>query len=123
MTMASGLDLDGLASDPKVLEAYLADPLVERKLTMSLANELMAAVDRTGPRGAEVSVPLLALHGSDDTLASPAGSEQFAAAAPSGRFILYPGLRHEIFNAPSWEKVLGDAAAFFDELLAAAPPA
>jgi alpha-beta hydrolase superfamily lysophospholipase len=121
MTMASGLDLDGLASDQKVLEAYLADPLVERKLTMSLANELMAAVDRTGPRGAEVSVPLLALHGSDDTLASPAGSEQFAAAAPSGRFILYPGLRHEIFNEPSWEKVLGDAAAFFDELLAAAP--
>ena len=121
LSMASGLDLDGLASDPKVLEAYLADPLVERKLTVSLAAELMGAVERTAPRGADIALPLLAMHGSDDTLTSASGSEQFAAAAPRGRFVLYPGLRHEIFNEPSYERVLGDAAAFFDELLATPP--
>jgi alpha-beta hydrolase superfamily lysophospholipase len=121
LAMGSGLDLDGLASDPRVLEAYLADQLVERKLTVSLAAELMTTVERTAPRGGAVSVPLLALHGAEDTLTSPSGSEQFAAAAPRGRSIVYPGLRHEIFNEPSYEQVLGEVASFFDGLLADRP--
>jgi alpha-beta hydrolase superfamily lysophospholipase len=117
LKMASGLDLDGLASDPRVLEAYLADPLVESRLTVSLAAELMSTVERTAPGGGEIALPLLALHGSDDTLCAPSGSEQFATAAPRGRFILYRGLRHEIFNEPSYEEVLGDVASFFEEQL------
>ena len=114
-----GLDLNGLASDPRVLEAYLADPLVERRMTAALASELMSAVERTGPRGADVSVPLLVLHGGDDSICSPDGSERFAAAAPKARFIRYPRLRHEIFNEPSYPSVLGDVTAFFEERIAA----
>ena len=116
LAIASGLDLEGLASDPKVLEAYLADPLVERKLTVSLASELTAAIERTAPGAGDFAPPLLALHGADDTLTAPSGSERFAAAAPRGRFRLYPGLRHEIFNEPGYEEVLGDVVSFFDEV-------
>jgi alpha-beta hydrolase superfamily lysophospholipase len=118
LRLSPGLDLDGLASDPRVREAYLADPLVEHKMTASLAAELMAAVDRTGPSGHEVALPLLALHGADDPICAPSGSEHFASAAPLGQFIRYRGLRHEIFNEPSYGDVLADAAAFFEERLA-----
>jgi alpha-beta hydrolase superfamily lysophospholipase len=114
-----GLDLDGLASDPRVLEVYQADPLVERRMTAALAAELMSAVERTGPRGADVSLPLLVLHGGDDSICAPEGSERFAAAAPSARFIRYPRLRHEIFNEPTYRDVLGDVGAFFEECIAA----
>ena len=68
-------------------------------------------------------MPLLILHGSDDTLCAPAGSEQFAQAAPRGRFVVYPGLRHEIFNEPSHEEVLKEMASFLEEQLAASPSA
>jgi acylglycerol lipase len=117
LRLDAGLDLQGLSTDPHVLEAYLADPLVERRMTASLAVELIAAIERTGPRGADVSLPLLALHGGEDSICSPAGSERFAAAAPKGRFIRYPGLRHEIFNEPSYRDVLADVASFFEEQL------
>jgi alpha-beta hydrolase superfamily lysophospholipase len=121
MRMASGLDLEGLASDPSVLERYLADPLVEEKLTISLAAELMSAVEHTALRGAEMTPPLLILHGSDDTLCAPSGSERFARAAPRGRFVIYPGLRHEIFNEPSQEEVFKEMVAFLEEQLTASP--
>jgi len=117
LRLSAGLDLEGLASDPRVLEAYLADPLVERKMTASLAAELMGALERTGPRGADVALPLLVLHGGDDPICAPAGSERFAAAAPAARFVRYPGLRHEIFNEPSYGRVLSDVASFFEEHL------
>jgi alpha-beta hydrolase superfamily lysophospholipase len=119
LRLSAGLDPAGLCTDPRVVEAYLADPLVERQMTASLAAELLATVERTGPGGADVAVPLLVLHGGDDPICSPAGSEQFAAAAPAARFICYPGLRHEIFNEPNYREVLADMAAFFEDRLTA----
>ena len=117
LRLAAGLDLAGLSTDPRVLEAYLADPLVERKMTASHAVELLAAVERTGGGGADVALPLLVLHGGDDPICAPGGSERFAAAARKARFIRYPGLRHEIFNEPRFEDVLADVASFFEERL------
>jgi acylglycerol lipase len=118
LRLDAGLDLQGLSTDPRVIEAYLADPLVERKMTASLAAELLGAVERTGSNGSDVALPLLVLHGGDDPICPPEGSERFAAAARAGRFVRYPGLRHEIFNEPSHRDVLADVAAFFDERLA-----
>jgi acylglycerol lipase len=115
LRLSAGLDLAGLSTDPRVLAAYLADPLVERKMTASLAVELLGAVARTGPGGADVALPLLVLHGGDDSICASEGSERFAAAARTARFIRYRGLRHEIFNEPGFRDVLADVASFFEE--------
>lgn len=117
LRLSAGLDLAGLSTDPRVLAAYLADPLVERKMTASLAVELLGAVARTGPGGADVALPLLVLHGGDDSICASEGSERFAAAARTARFIRYRGLRHEIFNEPGFRDVLADVASFFEERL------
>jgi alpha-beta hydrolase superfamily lysophospholipase len=117
LRLSAGLDLAGLSSDPRVLEAYLADPLVERQMTASLAVELLGAVERTGPGGADVTLPLLVLHGGDDSICASEGSERFAAAARTARFIRYPGLRHEIFNEPAFRDVLADVASFLEARL------
>lgn len=118
LSLPSELDPQGLCTDRRVVEAYLADPLVERRMTTSLAVELMDAMRRTAPGGGDVDAPLLALHGGDDPICLPAGSERFAAAAPRGRFVGYPGLRHEILNEPVWEDVLRDVTTWLDERLA-----
>ena len=118
LSLPSDLDPEGLCTDPRVVEAYLADPLVHRRMTTSLAVALLDAMRRTAPGGGDVAAPLLALHGGDDPICLPTGSERFAAAAPQGRFLRYPGLRHEILNEPVWRDVLGDVTAWLDERLA-----
>jgi alpha-beta hydrolase superfamily lysophospholipase len=106
LSFENGLDAAGLSRDPGVVQAYLDDPLVHRRITTSLAGELFRAMDRTLARGGQVERPLLALHGEEDPICGPAGSREFAAAAASGRYLGFPGLRHEIFNEPEREQVL-----------------
>jgi len=105
LSFASGLDPEGLSTDPAVVRAYLEDPLVERRITTSLAAELFATMERTSRRASEVTAPLLALHGEDDPICPPSGSRAFAAATPGGRYLGFLGMRHEIFNEPGRESV------------------
>ena len=105
LSFPSGLDPAGLSTDPAVIRAYLDDPLVERRITTSLAAELFAAMDRTSSRANAVERPLLALHGEDDPICASEGSRAFATAARHGSYLGLPGMRHEIFNEPQRERV------------------
>jgi alpha-beta hydrolase superfamily lysophospholipase len=115
LSIASELDPQGLSRDPAVVEAYLADPLVHLRMTLSLAAELFAAIRRTGPGGGEVSVPMLMLHGNADPICPPAASRAFAQAVPDCSYRSYPELRHEIFNEPEREKVFADVQGWLVE--------
>lgn len=109
----AGLPANGLSRDPEVQRRYEEDPLVDTRTTPALALSMMDAIERTAGGGAEVKVPLLLLHGGDDPLCSPAGSESFYASLPEGAsppsaMKIYPGLLHEIFNEPEQEDVFND---------------
>lgn len=117
LSFASGLDPAGLSKDPVVVRAYLDDPLVERRITTSLAAELFAAMGHIAVRGHAVERPILALHGEDDPICSPVGSRAFAAAAPRGRYLGLPGMRHEIFNEPERERVFESVLAWLHDIL------
>ncbi|MEM7410623.1 MAG: lysophospholipase [Myxococcota bacterium] len=121
LRIAAGLPEDGLATDPAVREAYDADPLVEHKLTVSLACELGAWVEHTHDRGAEVTAPLLIQHGADDPICDVRGGQAFAKAAPRGGHRSYAGLRHEIFNEPSYQEVLSDLLEWIEGRLQGEP--
>jgi len=110
LALGSGLDPNGLSRDPRVVQAYLDDPLVYRTMTTSLAAELLATVPRTAAAAGEVRVPMLLLHGEDDALCPVEGSRAFHAAlrVPGSALRVYPGLRHEILNEPERETVLQD---------------
>jgi alpha-beta hydrolase superfamily lysophospholipase len=115
LSIASELDPQGLSRDPAVAEAYLADPLVHLRMTLSLGAELFAAIGRTGPGGSGVGLPMLMLHGSADPICSPAASQAFARDVPDCRYRSYPELRHEIFNEPERETVFADVQAWLEE--------
>jgi alpha-beta hydrolase superfamily lysophospholipase len=117
LSLPAGLDPNGLSCDPAVVRAYLDDPLVERRITIALAAEMSAAMRRTMQRGAAVVLPLLALHGAEDPICPPEGSERFAAAVVSGRYLAFPGMRHEIFNEPDREKVFTAILDWIDGIL------
>jgi alpha-beta hydrolase superfamily lysophospholipase len=115
LSLASELDPQGLSRDPAVVAAYLADPLVHLRMTLSLARELFAAMGRTADGGADLALPALMLHGAEDPICSPEASRRFADAAPDCRYLGYPRLRHEIFNEPERETVLGDVQAWIEQ--------
>ncbi len=105
--------LDGtlVSRDAGVVEAYLNDPLVHHgKLTSRLIAEMSKTMDDTLARAAEVTLPLLIMHGEEDKLTSPEGSQAFHAGARSAdkSLKLYAGLYHEIFNEPEQDTVLTD---------------
>ena len=115
LSLASELDPQGLSRDPAVVEAYLADPFVHLRMTLSLARELFAAMRRTAGGGGDLALPALMLHGADDPICSPEASRRFAEAAPDCRYRSYPRLRHEIFNEPEREAVLADVQSWLEE--------
>ena len=114
------LDASGVSRDPAVVEAYVNDPLVfHGKLTARLIAELSKTMDNTLSRAAEIRIPVILMHGEEDQLTSPSGSqEMFANVSSADKTLrLYPGLYHEIFNEPEQEAVLADMSAWLEEHL------
>jgi alpha-beta hydrolase superfamily lysophospholipase len=117
LNVPSNLPLDGLSTDPEVIRRYEADPLVFKKLSVSLAAELFDASERSGGKGARIAVPLLMLHGADDPICDPDGSRSFHedVTSPGSDLRIYPGLRHEIFNEPQAPSVYADALEWLEK--------
>lgn len=109
-SLQAGMDLSGLARDPAVIDAVLADPLFHRRGTARLSTEVTAAIERVQAEAARLSVPLLILHGSEDRMVPPDGSRQFFAKVrwPDREFREYPGAYHGLFVDVNHEEVLRD---------------
>jgi alpha-beta hydrolase superfamily lysophospholipase len=105
-----GMDLTGLARDPAVVDAVLADPLFHRRGTARLSTEVTAAIARVQEGAPNLSVPLLILHGSEDRMVPPDGSRRFFAKMryPDREFREYPGAYHGLFADFNHGEVLSD---------------
>jgi alpha-beta hydrolase superfamily lysophospholipase len=105
-----GMDLSGLARDPKVVESVISDPLFHRFGTARLSTEVTAAIQRVQAGAPDFAIPLLILHGSDDRMVPPAGSRRFfdGARLADREFHEYPGAYHGLFADLNREEVLSD---------------
>lgn len=114
------LDAAGVSRDPAVVEAYRQDPLVNHgKMSARFVSELFRAMHRVQSSAADITLPLLLMHGDSDVLAAPSGSQLLYDAVSSGdkALQLYPGLYHEIFNEPERDAVIDDLLAWLDKRL------
>lgn len=117
------LDASQVSRDPEVVAAYEADPLVHHgKVSARLVSELFATMAQVNEHRADVTLPLLLLHGEADVMTAPAGSRDFSAGVGSADVSLrvYPGLYHEIFNEPERLQVLEDLEQWLGQRLPAA---
>lgn len=111
------VDIKSLSHLPEVIEAARKDPLSdERPAPARTGYEILRAMSRIRERVAEISIPFLVMHGTEDRLTNPRGSENFFKRAGSGdRTIkLYEGLYHEILNEPERDQVLEDIVHWLD---------
>lgn len=112
-----GLDSNGVSRDPKVVSDYLADPLVYNgKISARLAKAMFEAMHRVQAEARTIRVPMLILHGAEDSLAAPEGSQYLYdhLGSPDKQIKIYPHLFHEIFNEPEREVVLADVTGWID---------
>ncbi len=111
------LDPGGVSRDPAVVAAYLADPLVySGKMGARLAKEMFEGMAAARAGAGAITLPVLLLHGQEDRLTAPQGSEYLHAhvASLDNTLRLYPGLYHEIFNEPEQREVLGDVTSWLE---------
>jgi len=110
-----------VSRDPAVVADYESDPLnYHGRMPVALVSALVRASRFIEKHMAEIWIPLLILHGSDDALASPEGSRRlYEAAASSDKMLkIYEGLFHEVLNEPERDLVIEDIAAWMDRLAA-----
>jgi alpha-beta hydrolase superfamily lysophospholipase len=105
------LDAKGISRDPKVVEAYVADPLIFHGRTPArLATESLKAMLRVTAEADKISLPFIVLQGSEDKLVDPGGAQMLYVGASSTdkTIMIYHGLYHEVFNEPERDRVLKD---------------
>ena len=110
VALGNGLQPACVCSDPAVVAAYVADPLVHDRVTPRLVRFIVDAGLLVRQRAAQWAVPTLLLYAGADRCVAPRGSASFATAAPPAwvQVQRYDGMAHEIFNEPDWARVLAD---------------
>lgn len=107
---------DQLSRDPAVGEAYFADPLLVPKTTARLGAELFAAGERAHAASGRLDLPTYVVHGGADTVVPPASTVELGSVPGVDRR-LYPQLRHETFNEPEGEAVVGEIVEWIQSRL------
>lgn len=117
LSLSNAITGEQLSTDPAVGEAYFADPLVHPKTTAGLGGAMLEAM--ADARSGGIPVPALVIHGGDDTLVPTALSEPLGAL-PGVTRIVFPGLRHEVFNEDGGAEALRVVTGWIEERLAQA---
>ena len=109
ITVPSGLDATTISRDADVVKKYVNDPLVHYKTSLGLGKSAIKAIDFCFAHAKEFKPPLLIMHGADDKLTYPSGSEDFARLASENNkdvtLKLWDGLYHEVHNEPEKAEV------------------
>lgn len=101
------IDIATLCRDDSVVDRYANDSLVCRGYpSLRLSSEIVAAVGRVPEVAAGFDVPFLLMHGLDDRICLPQGSQSFfnQAVAKDKSFTTFPDSFHELFNEPDREE-------------------
>lgn len=105
------IDASTISRDKAIVDSYVNDPLVYRgKISARLGVELIKTMKELTHQISQIKLPILIMHGTDDRLCDPEGSQMLyeRVSSPDKTLKLYNGLYHEIFNEPEREQVFRD---------------
>lgn len=101
LPLRSGLPLDGLSHDARVIEDYRNDPLCTNRVTPRVADFIFRAGASSIADAWRLRVPTLLLAAGSDRLVDPSGSRDFANGAWATKQLtsrFFDTLFHELFN-------------------------
>lgn len=106
-----------LSHDPDIDRLWKEDPLTyDGSVRVSMGNQMMVAAEAALQRMDEIRLPFLVMHGEEDKMAGPSGSQKLYKEAKSQdkTLKLWDGMYHEIFNEVGKEEVIRTAADWLD---------
>lgn len=114
----SGLNSNHLSHDKNIVDKYNNDPLVHRKISVSLFYGAITAASYSLTHASELKVPTLILHGDEDLIISLSGSKEFASKTPMAELKIWEGSYHELHNEPFKNDVFNYILSWINKQLA-----
>ena len=114
------LDASGISRDPKVVEKYMNDPLVNKgKLSARLLVEMFKTMDECVECASNINLPIRIMHGSADDMTAPEGSQLLfdSISSDDKEIEIYDGLMHEILNEPEGPEITEEIIAWMQQRL------
>lgn len=115
---------EDFSRDAKVVAAKNADPLLDHEVqpTQTLA-EMVRADERLARNFANITLPVLILHGTADKVTRPSGSQRFYndTGSRDKTLKLYEGHFHDLLNDRDKELVMADITKWVTARIAARP--
>jgi alpha-beta hydrolase superfamily lysophospholipase len=117
LSLPSGLKIEYLSRDKAVVDAYRRDPLVHSVGTLRWASESIVIREWLYSQAANWKLPLLMLHGGDDTICLKEGAKVFRDKIGNSRVTYreYPRMYHELHNEINKESVFADIETWLSE--------
>jgi lysophospholipase len=117
-------DPAALSRDPKVGEAFTADPLVSSSTSARWFTEFTRAQNEARGLAHELVMPALVMQSGADTLVDPEATREWAANAPAPlvEYVEWKGFRHEMFNEIEKERVFAKMEGWLDQQLQTSAP-
>ena len=115
------LDANKVSRIPEEVQKYLQDPLVYTEaIPARTGYELLQLMNYIQGNASEFNLPLLLIHGSDDGLTNPKGSELLFENAKSADKTLkiFPGGYHELINDLDRDEVMNLIVSWIEIRLA-----
>jgi alpha-beta hydrolase superfamily lysophospholipase len=114
LAVGNGLKPEWISRDPKVVAAYVADPLVHDRVSPRLVRFIIDGGVVARERAPQWTLPSLLLYAGSDRCVAPGGSAAFSKAAPAAALATqaFAPLFHEIFNEPEQAQVFAALGAW-----------
>jgi acylglycerol lipase len=103
----SNLDDDAISRDPEVVQAYIDDPLISKKVSARWYGEITKAIKSANRNASTLRIPMLLMQSGADRLVDPEATRRFSEATPGKLvdLVVWEGLYHEMFNEPEKDQV------------------
>jgi len=108
-----------LFKNEQLMRDYLKDPLIQRKITIHMADEIIRACESIQSMSFNLNVPMFFLASGNDRIVSLSATRHVyeKTAAPIKRLYIYPELYHEILNEEQNNEVVRDLKQCFQTIL------
>jgi len=105
---------DQVCRDPEVVRSHREDPLIQGKLPAKTMAEILKAVKWLGDKMGNITIPILIMTGSADTMADSKGSKDLyqKCSSKDKTLKIWEGLYHELLNEPEKDQVMAEVLAW-----------
>ncbi len=118
-SLSSPINPAQLSCDARVVQAYQEDSEVFKVLNVRWGMEYLNIQNWVKAHAAGIDLPILIIHGGEDLLCDPEGSQYLydQISSVDKTLKIYPSYFHEIHNEPGHDKVIEDINNWIDDHL------